>query len=176
MTVSTSKPMHDSLKVHMDRFIRQKRLEVSSPASIDDITFFTNILVEGFTALFPDLTLHQITSTHILSYIEWLESDQSGHQLSKATIKKKAVMYLKHFLGRLCEEGELERNPAATVRYRPRVKYKPTPRIARQHLVQLNQTFAGDDFRQILMRAVIHLVLDTGIRSDELCHLALRHF
>ncbi len=81
--------MQESLKVHMDLFIRQKRLEVSSPASIDDITFFTNILVEGFTALFPDLTIHQITSTHILSYIEWLEGDQSGHRLSKATIKKK---------------------------------------------------------------------------------------
>lgn len=173
MSALTSTPMSDSLEIHIERFLRQKRLEVSSPASMEDITYFTNLIVEGFTTLFPDLTLKQLTSAHILSYIEWLESEQSGHRLSKATIKKKAVMYLKHFLGRLCEEGELDRNPAATVRYRPRVKYTATPRIARHHLVQLYKALAGDDYRNILMRAVIHLFLDTGLRNDELCRLIM---
>lgn len=169
--MNTQSRMYLSLQEPFQAFIRQKSLEVTSPASVKDIAYFTQLLMQGLTILFPDQTLEQIGLSQLLSYVEWLEKGANGRKLSKATIKRKAVMYMRHTFARLYEAGMITNNPALQLRYRKRVRYQPTPRITRQHLALLEKALEGNDYLKWLMRAIVHLLLDTGMRNEELCNL-----
>ncbi len=171
MNSSTDSPMAQSLREPVETFIRQKKLEVTSPASVKDIVYFTNLLVKGLTTLFPEQTLSQVGLKHLLAYVEWLESNSAGHRMSKATIKRKAVMYARHMFARLHEDAVISVNPAQQLRYRKRVRYQPTPRVTREHLALLDKALESDAYLSKLMRAIVHLLLDTGIRNEELCNL-----
>ncbi len=165
--------MHRSLQKPVADFLRKKKLELNSPLSLKDITFFIGVFVDGMVELWPDKMFAQITLNDIRQFVEALEDKKLGHKMGRATIRKKVVMYMKCLFDAAIEAGHIEGNPTQGFAYRKRANYQPTQRISREHLIILKRFFAGqNNFEMKLGQAIRGILLDTGIRASELCALS----
>ena len=154
----------------IEEFVRAKQLELTSPKSVTDMRYFMRLIEEGLTTLYPDIEPDQLIGIQLRGLIEWWDQGKSEHRIHKATIKK-ALMYLKYLFRWLCNENRLTRNPTETLRYKPRARYTPTARIARADIQKLLRVTEGDMFIDKLAHVTVRLLLDTGIRAQELCSL-----
>jgi site-specific recombinase XerD len=114
----------------------------------------------------PDVAPSQITRQHVESYLAEIASTRSA---STAQTRHKAVRL---FFAWAAEEGEVATNPAANVR-RPIVPEQPVPVLTDDELRALLASCAGKGFEDRRDTAIIRLLLDTGMRRDELVGLRL---
>ncbi len=77
---------------------------------------------------------------------------------------------LQQFFKWLAEEGEIERNPMATM-HPPHVPETPPPVLREEDLRKILDACAGTGFEERRDNAIIRLFLDTGMRRGELAGL-----
>lgn len=77
---------------------------------------------------------------------------------------------LQQFYKWLAEEGEIERNPMERMQ-RPHVPEEPPAVVTDAELVKLFKACEGKDFRERRDTAIIRLLVDTGMRRNELATL-----
>lgn len=114
----------------------------------------------------PDVAPSEITRQHVESYLAEIASTRSA---STAQTRHKA---LRLFFAWAAEEGEVASNPTANVR-RPIVPEQPVPILTDDELRALLASCAAKGFEDRRDTAIIRLLLDTGMRRDELVGLRL---
>ena len=114
----------------------------------------------------PDVAPSKITRQHVESYLAEITSTRSA---STAQTRHKA---LRLFFAWAAEEGEVASNPAVNVR-RPIVPEQPVPVLTDDELRALLASCAAKGFEDRRDTAIIRLLLDTGMRRDELVGLRL---
>lgn len=152
-------------------YLDAKQFELTSANSLRNLRYFVNDwIAPGFRMQLPRAELDQLTAVDLRRLITWWESGSTGRTIRPSTIKK-VVKHLKSLFNWLEQEQLLAGNPGRPLRYKPRERGRATARIPRAHLKRLQQAAQGDDFGAKLCRAVMGLLLDTGIRAAELCAL-----
>jgi len=114
----------------------------------------------------PEVAPSEITRQHVESYLAEIASTRSA---STAQTRHKA---LRLFFAWAAEEGEVGSNPTANVR-RPIVPEQPVPVLTDDELRALLASCAAKGFEDRRDTAIIRLLLDTGMRRDELVGLRL---
>jgi site-specific recombinase XerD len=112
----------------------------------------------------PPLTVRQITRQDIEAYLAQIAATRSP---STAHTRYKA---LRLFFAWAVEEGEVDANPMTHVRS-PMVPDKPVPVLTDDELRALLAACSGKTFEDRRDTAIVRLLLDTGMRRDELVGL-----
>lgn len=110
--------------------------------------------------------LDEIRAEHVRGYIEQLVATR------KPATASNRYRALQQFFKWLAEEGEIDRNPMATMKA-PTVPEQPVPLIAEDVLRTMLKNTAGKTFEQRRDHAIIRLLVDTGMRRAELVGLTL---
>jgi len=108
-----------------------------------------------------------IRREHIEAFLVSLQ--ESGR--SPATVSNR-YRSLAAFFRWLTDEGEVGESPMARMRP-PKVPDQPVPVLREDQLVALMATCAGRDFQSWRDRAVLRLLIDTGIRRGELAAMTV---
>jgi integrase len=101
--------------------------------------------------------------------VEWMEHLQATTR--PATVANR-YRSLQQFFKYLMEEGELEVSPLAKVP-RPIVPETPVPVVSDDDLKALLKSVAGKDFDARRDNAILRLLIDCGVRLDEIGRLAV---
>jgi site-specific recombinase XerD len=112
----------------------------------------------------PDLTPRAIERHHLERYLAEIASTRSA---STAHTRYKA---LRLFFGWAAEESEIEQNPMAHIRP-PLVPEQPVPILTDDEMRALLSACGGKSFEDRRDTAIIRLLVDTGMRRDELVGL-----
>ena len=112
----------------------------------------------------PPLTVRQITRQDIEAYLAQIAATRSP---STAHTRYKA---LRLFFAWAVEEGEVDTHPMTHVRS-PMVPDKPVPVLTDDELRALLAACSGKTFEDRRDTAIVRLLLDTGMRRDELVGL-----
>ncbi len=129
------------------------------------------------------LALEKITRADVEQFIAGLQSRQVQfeHHPHHKPVQKPLSAFTVHgyvrtlsaFFHWAHDQGMIESNPMASIR-RPKLPQIVKPRFSEQEIQRLLKTC--DQYPASLAarnRAMILLLLDTGVRADELCHLTL---
>jgi site-specific recombinase XerD len=156
----------------LEAYLCMKRQELTSDASYRDVEFFAcRWFAADLCILFPAVSIRDVTEQHLRQMITHWETGKAGHSTNRATIRH-AVKLTKHMFRRLYEHRLIDADPAALIVYRRRAQFQPTRRIPNTDVARLLAAPA-DTFPHLLQIACAHLLLDTGLRAAELCHLRL---
>jgi len=112
----------------------------------------------------PDLPTRKINRQNVERYLADIATTRSA---STAQTRYKA---LRLFFAWASEEGEVDQNPMANVRP-PIVPEKPVPVLSDDELRALLGSCAAKGFEDRRDTAIIRVLLDTGMRRDELVGL-----
>ncbi|MCA1691683.1 MAG: tyrosine-type recombinase/integrase, partial [Actinobacteria bacterium] len=114
----------------------------------------------------PALAVRRINRQHMERYLGEIAATRSA---STAQTRYKA---LRLFFAWAAEEGEVEQNPMVNIRP-PIVPEVPVPVLGDDELRALLAACSGKGFEDRRDTAIIRLLLDTGMRRDELVGLRL---
>ncbi|MFN2502754.1 MAG: tyrosine-type recombinase/integrase [Acidimicrobiales bacterium] len=114
----------------------------------------------------PALAIRKINRQHVERYLGEIAATRSA---STAQTRYKA---LRLFFAWAAEEGEVEQNPMVNIRP-PIVPEVPVPVLGDDELRALLAACSGKSFEDRRDTAIIRLLLDTGMRRDELVGLRL---
>ena len=112
----------------------------------------------------PPLAARQITRQHVEAYLAEIAATRSP---STAHTRYKA---LRLFFAWAVEEGAVDANPMGHVRS-PMVPDKPVPVLTDDELRALLAAWSGRTFEDRRDTAIVRLLLDTGMRRDEVVGL-----
>lgn len=143
-------------------FERHLRIKNLAPRTVE--TYVE--AVSWFAAWIGPVNAAVITRAHLEGYVAHLQATTRP-----ATVANR-YRSLQQFFKFLHEEGEIETSPFAKVP-RPKVPDTPVPVVTDADLARLFKSVAGRSFEERRDNAILRLLLDCGVRLDELGRLAI---
>lgn len=114
---------------------------------------------------YPEIRVEQITDGIIREAVAWQLARTSPHTANHM------LNAVKRLFGFLVEHGYLDANPAGGIERQELPEKVDFPNLSPEQVNQLLSVVRGKAFLDIRDRAIILLMLDTGIRASELCNL-----
>ena len=155
-----------SQKLYLDSFVRSLRVQNLSKRTIqtysESVRQFAGFLAR--TGMPQDVTL--ITREHVESFIAHLL--EHWKPLTAANRYRGLQQYFKWLL----EEGEIKDSPMARMKP-PRVAEQPPEVLSEDDIHRLFKACEGGSFEGRRDTAIIRLLLDTGLRREEIAGLKL---
>jgi site-specific recombinase XerD len=142
-------------------FVRFLRAEGISPTTVQRYELSVRQFQEFAQRMgFP----LQVTREHVAHFLEWR---LQGHASNTA---RNDYMALSRYLKWLLEEGEIRDNPMLHVKPPPLRENLPRPYTADEVRAML-RVCQGKDPQSLRDRAIILVLVDTGLRASEFCSL-----
>lgn len=158
------------LEGQLKAFLLSCRVDELSPHTIADYSQKIGAFVQHCTQLnagAPPLQPSQVTVTHIRLFLLSLQQRCSPHSV------KDYHGCIKRFFNWMVDEGVLERNPMASLRP-PRVPQKLIQPFKPNHIQDMLLLCSENTFLGARNRAIILMLLDTGLRLSELANIQLK--
>jgi len=153
------------LHATLETFLISCRVDELSPRTIVDyqqkVSSFIRFAVENSAAAPPDVTTH-----HVRLFLLSLQD-----RCSAITVKDYYTA-LHRFFNWLVAEGVIEVNPMAKIR-KPRVPQKIINTFTDQHIMALLKMCDTGTFTGLRNRAMVIMLIDTGLRLSELASIQL---
>lgn len=143
------------------------RAENKSPKAIETYSDALDLLISFLERTGMPRDIGSLRREHIEAFLVSLQ--EAGR--SPATVNNR-YRGLQAFFRWLADEDELRESPMARMRP-PKVPEQPVPVLREEQLVALLATCAGREFEARRDRAVLRLLLDTGIRRGELAAMTV---
>lgn len=147
------------LKEKINDFIEYLRENDNAETTVQSY----NSDLKKFVRWCPDASIESIGPLDIAEFKRYLQ--KLGQK--PATINR-ALTTLSTFFDWAVEQGLIENNPASNVKYLKEVDTAPKSLSRREQLALMRAVNKGGKIRDI---AIITLLLHTGLRVSELCHL-----
>src|SRR5664280_65475 len=127
--------------------------------------------IQSYLNVAQQFTAANLNSTEPLpAQIESYLADLTDR--TSAANSSKHYRSLQQWFKWLVDEGELTTNPMIRI-HAPRIPEKPVAIFSDAELVRLLAACKGNSFTQRRSAAILRVLMDTGIRSAELCGLQL---
>jgi integrase/recombinase XerD len=152
-----------SLRDLFDGFLLAKEADGLSPRTLEAYRLMFNGVVRDF----PPEKLADATSLTPQDFQEWVIDLRK--RLATATIDQR-ISKAKAFFNWCVREGFLESNPMGAIK-RPKKNWQPDPLSEDEVTILLDATRYS--WASVRDRAIVCIMLDSGIRNSELCHLKL---
>ncbi len=157
----------DYLEIWIDAFIKAKQSENLSKKSIQFYKHTLKIFAD-YAGLQSVKTIHQITPNFIREFLLWLEN--KGHNSGGIHAEFRAVRTLLFWYW---EEVEPEfPNPIKKVKA-PRLIQEPIKGVTPDEFRILLSACPKGTFNGERDRAILSVLMDTGVRANELCNIKL---
>jgi integrase/recombinase XerD len=150
------------MRSHVELFLTAREAEGCTQATLRWHKACLSRFVAWIDEFHHDLDPNALTATHVRSYIVWLQ-----HSNLNATSVATYVRSLRAFLAFLFLEEIIEKNIAL------RIKEPKTPKTIKTPLSPDEMKALIDACETNRDSAIVALLIDTGIRANELCTLTL---
>lgn len=166
-------PPPDTVRALLPDFRRHLMATNRAPQTVNRYLIDAAILADYLDAEGLPTGVRDVARRDLEAWLVHLSTKPSrrGGTLSAATVSR-TYRSVQQFFKWLHEEGEIESNPFERMRP-PAVPEQSVPIITEDELRRLLDACKGVEFENRRDAAIIRLLLDTGIRSGELCGLAL---
>lgn len=161
-------PLPTAFAQSRDSFVLSMRARNLSGRTIQTRVEGLTLLVRYLLVAHPDVrTPEQLTRAHIEGFLADLLA--RGQTAATADNRYRA---LRAYVSWLVEEEEIARDPMRAV-HPPTVQVQPPPVLTEDDLAALFAACAGKSFADRRDTAILRLLLDTGLRLEELAGLTL---
>ena len=175
-----------TLKEGLEIFITAKQSEGLRIRTIEDYRNFFRFFTEYLAQYFPQITLIQeITTNHIRDFISYMRTewvhfkglpgrDQNKKGLSETTINIR-LRSLRAIFNFWYKEGYIIKNPMANIKLLRCDENDRLTGLTDDELKQLFSVFNDREFAEYRDKIMILLLLDTGLRVNELVNVKINH-
>lgn len=159
-------PAPEPLIALLNSFVRHLEAEARAPKTVKSYGEAITLLWAFCAAQGMPTDPTRITREHVE---EFIRDQRTRWRPATAANRFRSLAV---FFRWLEEEGEIERNPMHRMKV-PKVDSEPPPVVGEEALARLLKACAGTDFRARRDLALIGLLLDTGLRREEMATLTL---
>ncbi len=161
----TVQSLDAAIRMFMDDMEREIDRGERSPKTSEYYHYSLLPLTRFLDEHYPEIRVEQITDGIIREAVAWQLARTSPHTANHM------LNAVKRLFGFLVEHGHLDVNPAGGIERQKLPEKMDFPSLSPEQVNQLLSTVRGRSFLDIRDRAIILLMLDTGIRASELCNL-----
>lgn len=163
MTIDT---LTATQKLYLDSFVRSLRAQNLSERTVETYTESVSQLARYLASMGMPTEPAAITREHVESFIGYLLKRR------KPATASNRYRGLQQYFKWLLEEGEIKESPMAKMRP-PRVPEQPPEVLSEADIRRLFKTCSGRSFAERRDTAILSLLLDTGLRREEIASLTL---
>ena len=177
LAIDEQSKLAQDLKEIWAEFGEQYRFRLTSQDSVKNFNYFFELIRRSLIYLFPEIMMNELRDAHLIKMLKWweggavLNKQTCPHKMSQLTLKRKVLMYLKQIVAYFYLHERIPKPLLVGFKYRIRAKPRHTRPVQAESVKALFVATFDGTYQGLLMRAMLCLMLDCGLRRKDLCQL-----